>query len=139
MGPSSGQYPCLMDIYEIQVENLLLYAPEQDIEEIRRLLQGRFSKLEPTLQLQRVTTRIPTNDDMKLKDYWIDQHGHDSEPVGYQLKQINVVFLADREQEQEDLGVQIYAIVSETVRPFGKIEYFSMFGDPDGEELADKE
>ncbi len=35
--------------------------------------------------------------------------------------------------------MQIYAIVSEAVRPFGKIEYFSMFGDPDGEELADKE
>ena len=127
MGPSSGQYPCLMDIYEIQVENLLLYAPEQDIEEIRRLLQGRFSKLEPTLQLQRVTTAIPTHDDMGLKDYWDQQYGH------------NFVFLADREQDQEALGMQIYAIVSEAVRPFGKIEYFSSFGDPDGEELADKE
>ena len=128
-----------MDMYEIQVENLLLYAPEQDIEEIRRLLLGRFSKLEPTLQLQRVTTAIPTHDDMGLKDYWGQQYGHDLEPVGYQLKQINFVFLVDREQDQEALGMQIYAIVSEAVRPFGKIEYFSMFGDPDGEELADKE
>src|SRR5690625_6794225 len=84
-----------MDIYELQVESLLLYAPEQDIEEIQRLLQGRFSKLEPTLQLQRVTTVIPTHDYMRLKDYWVQQYGHDLEPVGYQLKQINFVFLAE--------------------------------------------
>src|SRR5699024_5847695 len=128
-----------MDIYELQVESLLLDAPEQDIEEIQRLLQGRFSKLEPTLQLQRVTTVIPTHVYMRLNDYWGQQYGHDLEPVGYQLKQINFVFLADREQDQEALGMHIYAIGSEAARPFGKIEYFSSFGDPDGEELADKD
>lgn len=35
--------------------------------------------------------------------------------------------------------MQIYAIVSESVRPFEKIEYFSMFGEPDGSELSDEE
>ncbi len=128
-----------MASYETYVEALLLYASEQDIDEIRTLLQNKFSKLEPTLRLQSVTTGTPHGDDMELKDYCLEPYGQIAEPDGYQLKQFNFFFIADREQDKEALGMQIYAIVSESVRPFGKIEYFSMFGEPDGSELSEED
>lgn len=86
MGTSKLRTPELMAPYETYVETLLVCAPEQDIEEIRTLLQNKFSKLEPTLRLQRGTTGTPHDDDMELKDYWLKQYGQIAEPGGYQLK-----------------------------------------------------
>lgn len=86
MGTSKLRTLELIASYETYVETLPLYAPEQDIDGIRTLLQNKFSKLEPTLRLQSVTTGTPHGDDMELKDYWLERYGQIAEPGGYQLK-----------------------------------------------------
>ena len=111
------------------VEELFLNATTEQIEAIAKTLHNQFVRLEPHLLVQGVTIHPLDEDEMGLKDYWQRHFGARMDPYAHVLSRVDFLFASDGGTTLDVLSMQVYSIVSEVMKQFEGVEYFSSFSE----------
>ncbi|WP_293951744.1 hypothetical protein [uncultured Corynebacterium sp.] len=116
-----------MDGFKEYIEELFLYAPEEEAKTVSIKLQEQFSQLAPDLTLQDVSRNLLVEDEMGLKDYWNQRFGASIDSHPYLLSEAVFRFRSDGTTELDALSIRVYEVVAETMKQFDGVEYFSSF------------